>query len=75
MAQRSATGNAGGIAIHDAKAVGHDIEKVADGDLAQPLLVITWRLLKPPLDDHAVTRARLVVAGGAENVEALPAAF
>src|SRR5438552_6626056 len=64
----------GGVGIHHPVPVRHDIEKMADRRVANPIDVKLWRLWKSALDHHAVSAAGAVVAFGANGVETFAAA-
>ena len=63
-----------GIIRHSAEAVGHHVEEISEGRLAQALLMKSRWLLVSALRNHALAIPHARVAGGAINVEALAAA-
>ena len=67
--------NARGVRIHYAKPVCHDVEEMLGRRAAQACTMIRRRRWKSALHDHAVAVAGKAMAGGTEDVEALPASF
>src|SRR5262245_4525424 len=57
---------------HHAKAVGHDVEEMADRRLAQTLDVHGRRRAIAAPHDHSLSGADAIMTGGTKNIVALP---
>jgi len=68
-------GDAIGVGIHHAVAVRDDVEEMADGRIAEALLVVGRRRRKTAAHDDAATVAVAAVADRAVDVETLAAAL
>src|SRR5207247_4706643 len=64
-----------GVVGHRAEAVRHHVEEVADGRIAETVLVVRGRMAITAANHHAVTLAGAAVARRAEDVESFVAAL